>query len=345
MRTLIQAAVLATWASGVAPMPAHAQGDLRPRDSLFTVDQPLQVTLRADWDAVFRNRDPDREVKVPGSLVVANGARMDTIPVSFHTRGNARLRRAICTVPPVMVVFDQGGKAGTPFAGQRELKLVTHCRDNENFEQSCLVEYLTYRMYNMITNRSFGVRRLVATWEDTVRASRSVKPAFLLEDDRMVASRLGGKLDKAPIGFQESDPVTTTNMALFSLLIGNTDWSQPAQHNVKLVRMDSAETFYPVPYDFDWSGVIDAPYARPDPRLGLRSVRDRQYRGPCVSETTFQSALGNLLAKRDSILGLVESFEGLRENRKKKVMDYLSGFFKDIPDYPSLKWKFLGRCV
>ncbi len=161
----------------------------------------------------------------------------------------------------------------------------------------------------------------------------------------MVASRLGGKLDKAPISFAESDPVTTANMALFLLLIGNTDWSQPAQHNVKLVRTDLDHTFYPVPYDFDWAGVIDAPYAKPDPRLGLRSVRDRQYRGPCVSEDIFQSALGNLLEKRDTILGLVEKFEGLNENRKKKVMNYLSGFFKDVPDYSSLKWKFLGRCA
>lgn len=344
MRTLIQAVVFSAVAPGVVMMPAHAQGDLRPRDSLFTVDRPLEVTLRADWEAVFRNRDPDREVKVPGSLVVVNGAGMDTIPVSYHTRGNYRLRRSTCSVPPVMVVFDQGGKAGTPFAGQRELKLVTHCRDNEHFEQSCLVEYLTYRMYNVITDRSFGARHLVATWEDTVRASRSVKPAFIIEDDRMVASRLGGRLDKAPISFAESDPVTTANMALFLLLIGNTDWSQPAQHNVKLVRTDLDHTFYPVPYDFDWSGVIDAPYAKPDPRLGIRSVRDRLYRGPCVSEDIFQSALGNLLAKRDTILGLVEGFEGLNENRKKKVMNYLSGFFKDVSDYPSLKWKFLGRC-
>ncbi len=344
MRHLIQAAVLATWVPGVALMPAHAQRDVHPRDSLFTVDQPLQVTLRADWGSVFRNRDPDKEVKVPGSLLAANGARTDTIPVSFHTRGNFRLRRSTCEVPPVMVVFDQGGKAGTQFAGQRELKLVTHCRNSENSEQDNMVEYLTYEMYNLITDRSFRVRQVVATWEDTVRAERSVKPAFFLEDDRMVASRLGGKLDKAPIGFAESDPITTTDMSLFLLLIGNTDWSQPAQHNVKLVRADSAQSFYPVPYDFDWAGVIDAPYAKPDARLGLRSVRDRQYRGPCVPEATFQSSLGKLLGKRDSILGLVERFEGLGENRKKKVINYLSGFFKDVPDYSSLKWKFLGRC-
>lgn len=345
MRTLIQAAVFAALAPGVVMMPAHAQGDLRPRDSLFTVDRPLEVTLRADWEAVFQNRDPEREVKVHGSLVVVNGTGTDTIPVSYHTRGNYRLRRSTCSVPPVMIVFDQGGKAGTPFAGQRELKLVTHCRDNEHFEQSCLVEYLTYKMYNVVTDRSFGARQLVATWEDTVRASRSVKPAFLIEDDRMVAARLGGKLDKAPISFAESDPVTTASMALFLLLIGNTDWSQPAQHNVKLVRTDLDNTFYPVPYDFDWAGVIDAPYARPDPRLGIRSVRDRLYRGPCVSEDIFRSALGNLLEKRDTILGMVAGVEGLNDNRKKKVMNYLSGFFKDASDYPSLKWKFLGRCA
>jgi hypothetical protein len=293
---------------------------------------------------VFRQRDPEQEVKVPGTLLVRNGAGVDTIPVSYHTRGNFRLRPSTCAIPPVMIVFDQGNKSGTPFAGQDELKLVTHCRDNERYEQNNLVEYLTYRVYNALTDRSFGARRLSAVWEDTVRAERSVKPAFVIEEDKMLADRLGGNLDKAPIGFDESEPVTTALMSLFLLMIGNTDWSQPGQHNVKLVRTDSVVSFLPVPYDFDWSGVIDAPYARPDPSTGLRSVRERQYRGPCSNAGTFQAALQILLGKREAMLAQVTSLEGLTDRRRKDVVDYLQGFFREVTDYESLRRRYLGRC-
>ena len=328
----------------IAMTPASAQESLRARDTLFTVDRPLEVTFRADWREVFRHRDPEEEVKVPGSLLVANGSRVDTIPVSYHTRGNFRLKPSTCPIPPVMIVFDQGNKSGTHFAGQDELKLVTHCRDGDRYEQNNVVEYLTYRMYNLLTDQSFGARRVVATWEDTVRAERSVKPAFVIEEDKMLAKRLGGDLDKSPVGFDESEPVTTALMGLYLLLIGNTDWSQPGQHNVKMVRTDSVLSFIPVPYDFDWSGVINAPYARPDPSTGLRNVRERQYRGPCSDASTLQAALGGLLGKREELLGLAAGLDGLTDGRRKELTDYLSGFFRDVTDYESLRRRYLGRC-
>jgi hypothetical protein len=328
----------------VVPAPASAQEPVRARDTLFSVDPPLQVTLRADWRTVFRNRNPEEEVKHPGELIVVNGPKVDTIPVSYHTRGNFRLRPATCSIPPIMIVFDRGGRPGTHFAGQRELKLVTHCRDGERYEQNNLVEYVVYRMYNLLTDKSFGARRLVATWEDTGRATSSVKPAFVIEDDRMLAARLGGALDRAPIGFDESDPHTTTLVGLFLLLIGNTDWSQPGQHNIKMIRTEPVVNYLPVPYDFDWAGLINAPYARPDASLPIRTVRERLYRGPCNGDPVFLSALTDLLGQREAMLGLVAGLEGLTDNRRKDLTDYLSGFFKDVTDPASLKRRYLDRC-
>jgi hypothetical protein len=36
--------------------------------------------------------------------------------------------------------------------------------------------------------------------------------------------------------------------------------------------------------------------------------------------------------------------EELTEGRRKDVTDYLSGFFKDVTDYESLRRRYLGRC-
>lgn len=340
----MRAVVLPLAGLALAAAAAGAQETVRARDTLFTVETPLRVSLRADWRAVFRNRNPEEKVKHPGELLVANGPRVDTIPVSFHTRGNFRLKSTTCAIPPVMVVFDRGGRPGTHFAGQRELKLVTHCRDGERYEQINLTEYLIYKLYNLLGPNSFGARRVVASWEDTAQGTTSVKPAFLIEDDRFLAERLLGQIDPSAVGFDESDPLLTVRMSLFLLLVGNTDWSQPGQHNVKIVRTDSVMIYLPVPYDFDWSGLVNAPYATPDPSTRLRNVRERQYRGPCVPEAIFQVALGEILAQREAMLGLVAGMEGFTEGRRKELTDYLSGFFSDVTDYNSLKRRYLGRC-
>ena len=75
--------------------------------------------------------------------------------------------------------------------------------------------------------------------------------------------------------------------ALFQYMIGNTDFSMVASvegedccHNGILLTGDSPGYYY-VPYDFDFAGIVDAPYAEPNPRFKLRGVTSRLYRGHC----------------------------------------------------------------
>lgn len=334
-RLVIGVAVIMGWST-----PAAAQEEMRARDTLYTLTEPLQIRLEADWRAVFRNKDPDVNQAHPGRMLVANGPGVDTIAVSFRTRGNYRLKN--CSIPPVMILFDQGGRPGTHFAGQRRLKLVTHCRDNARYEQNNHVEYLIYKLYNLLTEQSFGARQIEATWVDTGRNTESVKPAFIIEEERHLAERLEGELEGAPIGFDESEPITTTRLGLFQLLLGNTDWSQPGQHNIVMLR--KGMDYIPLPYDFDWSGLVNAPYARPDPSLNLRTVRERQYRGPCTSERLFQMALQQLLDKQEAMLALVDEVTGLEPNRVTDIKNYLGSFFREVPDYNQLRRRYLQRC-
>lgn len=329
---------LSTAAAGTAP--AMAQEEIRARDTLYTVDEPLKMRLEADWRAVFRNKDPDVNEAHPGQLVVANGPKLDTIAVSFRTRGNFRLKE--CAIPPVMILFDQGGRPGTHFAGQRRLKLVTHCRDNARYEQNNHVEYLIYKLYNLLTEQGFGARRIEATWVDTGRNTESVKPAFIIEEERHLAERLEGVLDGAPIGYDESQQLATTRLGLFQLMLGNTDWSQPGQHNIVMLR--TANEYIPMPYDFDWSGLVNAPYAKPDPSLNLRNVRERQYRGPCVPQGVFVQALGEILQKQDAMLAEVDKVTGLEPNRVEDIKNYLGSFFREVPDFNQLQRRYLRRC-
>jgi len=56
---------------------------------------------------------------------------------------------------------------GTPFAKQESLKLGTHCHGSREYEQYALREYLSYKIFNLFTPRSFRARLAKARYVDS----------------------------------------------------------------------------------------------------------------------------------------------------------------------------------
>ena len=54
----------------------------------------------------------------------------------------------------------------------------------------------------------------------------------------------------------------------------------------------------PIPYDFDFSGLVDAPYATPPDVLKIANVRQRFYRGYCATTTHALAAARQMRAAR-----------------------------------------------
>src|SRR2546422_8023585 len=106
-------------------------------------------------------------------------------------------------------------------------------------------------------------------------------------------------------------------------MIGNTDFAFTALHNIVLIS-DSAGVVYPVPYDFDWSGVISAPYARPDSRLGIATVRIRTYRGTCRTPDDFAPLFARFNAAKDSIYALYRGQPDLEPKRVERSEEQTS---------------------
>src|SRR5256885_2062303 len=162
------------------------------------------------------------------------------------------------------------------------MKLATHCRGGRNFEQYTLEEYLIYRIFNLLTERSFQVRLAHVTYVDTAHTRDTLtRYGFFIEDDNRMARRNHTHvITSQGIPQEGTDPDQVGLIAVFEYMIANTDWSVGGLHNIVLTE-DTSGTVYPVPYDFDWSGVISTPYARPDARLNITSVRQRLFRGYC----------------------------------------------------------------
>jgi hypothetical protein len=312
---------------------------------LFKEQEPLALTLTADFKAINKDRAPESTKRFPAVLSVPgeDGAAHD-IAVKLGTRGHFRLMARNCDFVPLRLELPKE-TAGTPFEGQTSLKLGTHCRGDKAYENYTLREYLTYRLYNILTPLSFRARLGRATYVDaTTKKTIATRYSIFIEHENEVARRFGGRIVELPrIVFTNLDAPTLTRMMMFEYMIGNTDFSIWALHNVRIVQ-DRARKLYPVPYDFDLSGFVHAPYASPDPRIGIRSVLDRLYRGPCRTTDEFEAVAASFRAKRPDMVALLDSMRDLEPDARSEAKDYLEGFFRSIEKPNAIKKQFVDGC-
>jgi hypothetical protein len=156
-------------------------------------------------------------------------------------------------MPPIMLNFRLGNSPR--LRSLKKLKLVCGCETSNDDEQLIIKEYLAYKMYNLLTEKSFRVRLVKIKYEDT---RGKIKPytqfGFLLEDvDELAARNKCVEVEGGQWLTESTDRDQMTLVAIFEYMIGNTDWSVPHYHNVKLMRLVSSPIAppYVVPYDFN----------------------------------------------------------------------------------------------
>jgi hypothetical protein len=168
---------------------------------------------------------------------------------------------------------------------------------------------------------------------------------MLLENDEDLARRLEGRLLTFPnrlFNFMEPDSLMV--MSLFQYLIGNTDFSIMALHNIKLVQTSNL-ALYPVTYDFDYSGLVNTGYGVVDKRLNLSSVRERLYRGPCKTMQELTPFLERFTAKKDEVLALIDQVPDMKKERRDYARNYLTEFFSTVASPTKAKRAFIDDCV
>jgi hypothetical protein len=313
---------------------------------LFAAQEPLALTLRTDIKRL-RDERPD-SAEVDGTVTfVGHDGTPASVPVKVRTRGNFRRNKANCNFPPLRLNFAGKSAKGTVFEGQDKLKLVTPCQDSrEEYQQYVLQEYLVYRVYELLTPASFRVRLLHITYEDVDGGYNTrTKTAFLIEDDKAMAARSSAevfpweRLD--PTGPQDtraavralslSDDQQGGLVALFQFMIGNTDFSAPFFHNVETIKAQDGRYLW-VPYDFDFSGIVDARYATPDPQLNLPNVRQRIFRGFCRRGVDHAGLIARFNAIRDSIPPLYQGMEEMQAGQRERALKYYDKFYELVND-------------
>ena len=318
---------------------------------LFRDAAPVTMWLVADFKTVFKDRDTaaDNPRRYPAKLGFI-GEQGDSIvyDVQLATRGHFRLQanRGGCAFVPLKVYFDKEKTKGGLFGGEGSLKLTTHCNNGDRFAQNVYIEYAANVMYNILTPISLKVRLAEITYIDPANPKFTVtRPGFWSEDDDGMAKRNRGKiLMTTRATGADMDAWQSTLTDVFQYMIANTDFSLYALHNMRIVQSDTGLRYFPMAYDFDWSGLVDAPYARPDYRLPIRRVTDRLYRGCDHAPELFAQAATHFKNKKNEIYGVLTGIKGLTPNRLKEATTFLDDFYKLINDPGSMRREFQSVC-
>ena len=330
----------------IAPPDASGQASAAAAPeipAMFSSHDLIEFTIETDYGALRRDRTQESEYREAMLRLIDDDGVERAIDIRVRTRGIFRL--AHCRFPPLRVDVPRSRVGGTVFNGQNGLKLVSHCRDRDDDEQDILKEYLVYRTFNLLTDESFRVRLARVTYADGEDDDDPVvRYAFFIEDAEAMAERLGGAyLEIAQASPRSFGAEEAARLSVFQYMVGNTDWSMVQLHNVEVVH-NSRGVYVPVPYDFDWTGFVSAPYARPDERLGTRNVRQRVYRGFCRPDSDFSKIYDQFRAIRSDLEALYTSLEGLEADEAKNAVEYIADFYEDIETVDRADDRLMDDC-
>jgi hypothetical protein len=310
--------------------------DYLPEDfTFFNRSTPLKMELVSDFKKLVRRKfdeeyqEASLNVKISDEIEIRHNIRI-------KPRGNFRLKN--CKNPPIMLNFKKGEFPVANLKNLDKIKLVNTCSDGNRYEEYLLKEYLAYRLYNMITENSFQVCFVKIDFVDTGRNEKvHTNYGFLIEEGDAMAERLGMQyLGGKGILPENTEPFHAAELAVFQYMIGNTDWSIKGKHNTKVLAEefeDGRVELYAVPYDFDYCGLVDAPYAVPPEFLEIKTVTERVFRSYCSTDEEFDAAFKKFQELRPDFYQLIEEFDYLSENTRKRLTQYLDEFY-DILDSP-----------
>lgn len=320
-------------------------------DPLFESNERLDVRISAPITELMRERPNEEELDGVLQYTDASGQSVE-VDIEIRTRGNYRRQERTCPFAPLRLDFPKSRVDGTLFENQDKLKIVTHCRNAMQFEQAVIREYLVYRMFNLLTPLSYRVRALNVTWVDTDRDGReNQRFAFLIEHKERFARRTGLpplETERGDAGLL--DPAYANLVDVFQFFAGNTDYSpvngargEDCCHNTNLFG-DPAGPVFAVPYDFDMSGLADAPYATPNPALEITSTRDRLYRGRCEHNDHLAASIAAIQAKKEALYALIDNEPDMNAASRRSIRRFLDRFFRLTSNPRAVDSEFVMGC-
>ena len=309
----------------------------------FQAQEIVEMTLTAKLDTLINVRNTMEYSRAELSYEDEFGIRQN---YRIKVRPRGKFRRRTCDMPPLKLKISKKQLEAAGLSKHNDLKLVTHCLDDEKYSESLVLrEYLAYQLYNELTPYSFRVQLARITYQDSEDPGYKITQyGFLIEDTDELVARMEGKECEDCFGLPVEKYRASSERiaAVFQFMIGNADWSTQMSRNVKQVEMSDG-SIVPVPYDFDFSVMVSAPYLRPNASLGQTAEMERVFLGHAGSVKEIYSTLSYFKTKRRRLLEIVKDFDRLSWDDRQRIKLYLESFFKQIYNRDSAEDFFFGK--
>jgi hypothetical protein len=288
-------------------------------------DEVIKLTIATDLNVVISDKKTNEYRSATISTKGLPGG--DQHAVLIKPRG--KYRRKTCDFPPMKIKFSDEFVESHNLGMHKSLKIVTHCTDKAEDDELLLKEYLAYKIYNTLTDKSLRVQLAKITWVDQSNTlAIGEKWAFLIENEDEMAHRVGGEVtEEYNVKYSVLDQNNAALASLFQYMIGNPDWNLMMNKNISLVVSSSSDDVWLVPYDFDFAGLVGAYYAVSEHRL--TSTKERIYLG-ASSEKDLNQAAKYFKTKKKDIISLIKDFDYLSKRSRNTTVSYIRSFYSTL---------------
>lgn len=307
----------------VLSISAYAQPSVQTQSvfDYLTAQEGGALTLELDLTELINSKNTKQYF--PGSLTATDGKML-----KVEVRARGKFRRRICEVPPLKLKFPKKELRAAQLDTFNEIKLVVPCFDDPRGEELLLREYVAYRIYERL-NPQYSVRARLAkiTFRDKhVEHFKTPVYCLLLEHEEQLAARLGGQTVTAYSLTPDSLNIEQAALtAMFQYLIGNTDWGVADARNVHMFKSGNGDKIRLIPYDFDFAGLVKAPYATPNAESGLKNVQERYLMAEGIPPAMLRHAAQTIKNAWPDLLALC-NLSFLPKNTAKSLAHYLETY-------------------
>jgi hypothetical protein len=297
------------------------------KQSIFeylTVKEGTELELITDLTKLNGSRKSD---DYQPAILKAKGGK--TWKLDLKTRGKYRRKNGF--FPPIKLKFPKKEIVAQGFSEHNEIKITLPFYEGDGGNELVVREYLAYRMYESLTIASMRARLVKMTIIDShVESWKHTTYCILLEDDDELCTRL----DATEINTFGMDPDSlqmhqAALVSAFNYMIGNADWEIAGLRNVKMLRPNQGEKVVLIPYDFDFSGLVNAPYSKAANLSGLKTTKQRFLMADGIKTEQLRRAFAVLNKEKATLLKMVES-KYLKYSAQDEIKAYLNTFFNQL---------------
>ena len=290
--------------------------------------QNLSITIETDIEQILLNKDKDEKLYQEAVIKIHSG-QSTTINGLCTIRPRGVTRKRLCDFPPLMIRVNEDQSTSLGIGQSENIKLVTYCKDSLKYEGWIAKEYLAYKLFNELSNESFRVKLATVTYQDNEDQTKKItKDGFIIEPLEELSSRLSCTILEDDEAIKNIHRDKYKVLTVFQYMIGNSDWNFSNRHNIRLLSCDPKYGPIPIPYDFDYSGLVNADYAKPHPMLPIDKVTDRLFQWRGSVDEDFSETISFFRTKKEKMTQICHSILSNNDNSQESVANYLNDFFE-----------------